>query len=125
MFGWLNAEKLSLDCKCLIGDVAQLGEHCLCKAGVEGSSPFVSTKPDQSCFGMVSSIPGCGPFRFALGWEEFERTTACENEFYGPLVSGSRIRILQAELTILRRVSRRMTLCFLGVRSVFGCDLAR
>ena len=25
------------------GDVAQLGEHCLCKAGVEGSSPFVST----------------------------------------------------------------------------------
>ena len=25
------------------GDVAQLGEHRLCKPGVEGSSPFVST----------------------------------------------------------------------------------
>ena len=25
------------------GDVAQLGEHRLCKAGVEGSSPFVSS----------------------------------------------------------------------------------
>ena len=25
------------------GDVAQLAEHRLCKAGVEGSSPFVST----------------------------------------------------------------------------------
>ena len=26
------------------GDVAQLGEHGLCKPEVEGSSPFVSTK---------------------------------------------------------------------------------
>ena len=25
-----------------IGDIAQLEEHCLCKAGVKGSSPFVS-----------------------------------------------------------------------------------
>ncbi len=25
------------------GDVAQLGEHCLCKAGVAGSIPVVST----------------------------------------------------------------------------------
>ena len=25
------------------GDVAQLGEHCLCKAGVRGSSPLIST----------------------------------------------------------------------------------
>ena len=29
---------------CHAGDVAQLGEHCLCKAGVEGSIPFVSTE---------------------------------------------------------------------------------
>lgn len=28
----------------LFGDVAQLGEHRLCKPGVEGSSPFVSTR---------------------------------------------------------------------------------
>lgn len=26
-----------------VGDVAQLGEHCLCKAGVAGSTPVVST----------------------------------------------------------------------------------
>ena len=26
------------------GDVAQLGEHCLRKAGVEGSNPFISTR---------------------------------------------------------------------------------
>ena len=26
------------------GDVAQLGEHRLCKAGVRGSSPLISTK---------------------------------------------------------------------------------
>src|SRR5207253_9509681 len=30
------------------GDVAQLGEHCLCKAGVEGSIPFVSTGMQRS-----------------------------------------------------------------------------
>jgi hypothetical protein len=30
-------------CPLAPGDVAQLGEHSLCKAGVEGSSPFVST----------------------------------------------------------------------------------
>ncbi len=27
------------------GGVAQLAEHCLCKAGVRGSSPLVSTTP--------------------------------------------------------------------------------
>ena len=30
------------------GDVAQLGEHRLCKPGVEGSSPFVSTLPSRT-----------------------------------------------------------------------------
>ena len=25
------------------GDVAQLGEHLLCKQGVKGSNPFIST----------------------------------------------------------------------------------
>jgi len=28
------------------GDVAQLVAHLLCKQGVDGSSPFVSTTPD-------------------------------------------------------------------------------
>jgi hypothetical protein len=31
----------------VIGDVAQLGEHRLCKAGVEGSIPFVSIFPKR------------------------------------------------------------------------------
>ena len=30
--------------KTTAGDVAQLGEHCLCKAGVVGSSPIISTR---------------------------------------------------------------------------------
>lgn len=30
-----------------LGDVAQLAEHCLCKAGVVGSSPIVSTNPED------------------------------------------------------------------------------
>lgn len=29
------------------GDVAQLGEHCLCKAGVAGSIPVVSINSDK------------------------------------------------------------------------------
>ena len=33
------------------GDVAQLGEHCLCKAGVAGSTPVVSTA-GWSSFGL-------------------------------------------------------------------------
>ena len=31
-----------------VGDVAQLGEHRLCKPGVVGSSPFVSTQSVRS-----------------------------------------------------------------------------
>jgi hypothetical protein len=29
------------------GDVAQLGEHLLCKEGVRGSSPLISTIPAE------------------------------------------------------------------------------
>ena len=29
------------------GGVAQLGEHLLCKQGVIGSNPFISTRPGQ------------------------------------------------------------------------------
>ena len=38
------------------GDVAQLGEHRLCKPGVEGSSPFVSTSEyaGQEPFGLLA-----------------------------------------------------------------------
>ena len=47
------------------GDVAQLGEHLLCKQGVVGSIPIVSTKLclgravfGQAVFGMVSPSGG-------------------------------------------------------------------
>ena len=33
------------------GDVAQLGEHRLCKPRVEGSSPFVSTREETQVRG--------------------------------------------------------------------------
>jgi hypothetical protein len=46
------------------GDVAQLGEHCLCKAGVESSSLFVSTiKP-------VKDLPSFTGFFVLWGFAE-------------------------------------------------------
>ena len=43
-----------------LGDVAQLVEHLLCKQGVVGSSPIVSTKcPAQKGFGC-SRLDGLG-----------------------------------------------------------------
>ena len=36
------------------GDVAQLGEHCLCKAGVAGSIPVVSSSLEISEFHQVT-----------------------------------------------------------------------
>lgn len=42
-----------------LGDVAQLAEHCLCKAGVEGSSPFVSTQFFSGGDKGVSRTTGC------------------------------------------------------------------
>ena len=40
------------------GDVAQLGEHRLCKPRVEGSSPFVSTKntAGQKLIGLLACL---------------------------------------------------------------------
>lgn len=52
------------------GDVAQLVEHRLCKAGVEGSSPFVSTAPNSGnragshqCAQRCRSFLICGTIR--------------------------------------------------------------
>ena len=39
LFGWRRVSKLLK-----YGGVAQLGEHLLCKQGVIGSNPFISTK---------------------------------------------------------------------------------
>ena len=57
------------------GDVAQLGEHRLCKPGVEGSSPFVSTREHAgrerfssrpvSCIGAYSSSHSSAAWRSA------------------------------------------------------------
>ena len=44
------------------GDVAQLGEHRLCKAGVRGSSPLVSTRrPASAGFFYAPSLTGGAP----------------------------------------------------------------
>ena len=40
------------------GDVAQLGEHLLCKQGVTGSIPVTSTKFFIDIFGEASDGPG-------------------------------------------------------------------
>ena len=40
----------------LIGGVAQLGEHLLCKQGVVGSSPITSTRPSFTLL-AISSDP--------------------------------------------------------------------
>ena len=40
LFGWRRVSKLLK-----YGGVAQLGEHLLCKQGVIGSNPFISTSP--------------------------------------------------------------------------------
>lgn len=48
------------------GDVAQLGEHCLCKAGVAGSTPVVSIE------GAFRCCSGAGPSPERVGratWE--------------------------------------------------------
>ena len=35
------------------GGIAQLGEHLLCKQGVKGSNPFISTQIVESSHGQV------------------------------------------------------------------------
>ena len=42
------------------GDVAQLGEHRLCKAGVRGSSPLVSTRPAKAGLFLCADHPLLG-----------------------------------------------------------------
>ena len=39
------------------GDVAQLGEHCLRKAGVEGSNPFISTMKSIGYCNVSRALP--------------------------------------------------------------------
>ena len=57
--------KSQVRARCL-GDVAQLEEHLLCKQGVVGSSPIVSTGAperqvqDAAC-GPRTSLPGSAP----------------------------------------------------------------
>ena len=62
------------------GDVAQLAEHCLCKAGVRGSIPLVSTHgravlAESASFafrvssgGRAPRPPRCGFFSNQRGW---------------------------------------------------------
>ena len=48
------------------GDVAQLGEHLLCKEGVRGSSPLISTTLRMDAFGLVASVGRLDPIRCAV-----------------------------------------------------------
>ena len=45
------------------GDIAQLGEHLLCKQGVEGSNPFISTNRVASFSAMAYPGLDCVLFR--------------------------------------------------------------
>ena len=47
------------------GGIAQLGEHLLCKQGVNGSIPFISTKAPRS--GLRGALP---KNRFENGFED-------------------------------------------------------
>ena len=53
-----------------IGDVAQLGEHLLCKQGVAGSNPVISTNmksgPSSSFFDNKSRVKRTGIFAFLV-----------------------------------------------------------
>ena len=50
-----------------LGDVAQLAEHRLCKAGVEGSSPFVSTHTTADPAGLHTKGAGAGDLLESMG----------------------------------------------------------
>ena len=39
------------------GGIAQLGEHLLCKQGVKGSNPFISTQIVESSRGQAGRSP--------------------------------------------------------------------
>jgi hypothetical protein len=59
---WILAELPELQitqCDNLIGAVAQLGEHLLCKQGVTGSIPVSSTKLDCSAISNRRSEHEC------------------------------------------------------------------
>src|SRR5262249_58686679 len=43
-----------------VGDVAQLGEHLLCKQGVAGSNPVISTRREST--GIVAGLTRCRSF---------------------------------------------------------------
>ena len=65
-----------------LGDVAQLVEHLLCKQGVGGSSPLVSTFPVRGPFPRSrSTFPGSTTYRQPLtdgGGERIDTRTAAE-----------------------------------------------
>ena len=45
---WAEQQKRDALCSIEYGGVAQLGEHLLCKQGVIGSIPFISTRTEMS-----------------------------------------------------------------------------
>ena len=57
-----RALKMNADNLKFCGDVAQLGEHCLCKAGVVGSIPIISTKFCGAFKDPMSAYPEHGRY---------------------------------------------------------------
>ena len=59
----LSAIMALLKATCYRGDVAQLGERCLRKAEVGGSSPLISTNPSGSPLASGRRFPDRGELR--------------------------------------------------------------
>ena len=53
------------------GGVAQLGEHLLCKQGVVGSNPIVSTIPDKGVLRWLVWMYRGEEFRYWCRWSDF------------------------------------------------------
>ena len=79
----------------LPGDVAQLGEHCLCKAGVEGSSPFVSTREGiRAREGKCPTVRPFDPSPSPLLAEELRQASWVRIwNFFAPLATRFKTRI--------------------------------
>ena len=42
----MSSTLITVNCVLIFGGLAQLGEHLLCKQGVKGSIPLISTNPE-------------------------------------------------------------------------------
>ena len=84
----------------LDGGIAQLGEHLLCKQGVNGSIPFISTTPSNLRFagGPIRDLTSSAEINSACGkcfalQNIFTRHLArpvCDGSLHGPIAQLAR-----------------------------------